>query len=255
MSVIAPTLQAFFTDRLTRQLQASPRMIASYRDTMHLLLRFAQEQTGKAPCSLAWGDLDETLISSFLEHLGQQRQNSTRTRNLRLTAIRSLFKYAALRHPEHAELIARVLSIPPKRYEKRTITFLTAQEAEILIDAELSLRRALHRRGARYRLHARDIPGTPDLVIRSRKIAIFVDGDFWHGNAWRLRGLPDLAAMFPSRTDWWVRKITSNMERDERVTRQLIGDGWRVIRVWESEVLRDLDGVAERIMAEIRPRR
>ena len=63
MSVIAPTLQAFFTDRLTRQLQASPRTIASYRDTMQLLLRFAQEQTGKAPCSLDWGDLDETLIS------------------------------------------------------------------------------------------------------------------------------------------------------------------------------------------------
>jgi site-specific recombinase XerD len=135
MSVIAPTLQAFFTDRLTRQLQASPRTIASYRDTMQLLLRFAQEQTGKAPCSLDWGDLDETLISSFLEHLEQQRQNSTRTRNLRLTAIRSLFKYAALRHPEHAELIARVLSIPPKRYEKRTVTFLTAEEAKILIDA------------------------------------------------------------------------------------------------------------------------
>ncbi len=135
MSMIAPTLQAFFTDRLARQLQASPRTIASYRDTLQLLLRFAQERTGKAPCALDWGDLDEALISSFLAHLEQERHNSARTRNLRLTAIRSLFKYAALRHPEHTEVIARVLSIPPKRFEKRMITFLTAEEARALIDA------------------------------------------------------------------------------------------------------------------------
>lgn len=135
MSMIAPTLQAFFTDRLARQLQASPRTIASYRDTMQLLLCFAQKKTGKAPCALDFEDLDEALISSFLEHLERDRHNSARTRNLRLTAIRSLFKYAALRHPEHAEVIARVLSIPPKRFEKRMITFLTAEEARALIDA------------------------------------------------------------------------------------------------------------------------
>jgi site-specific recombinase XerD len=133
--MIAPSLQAFFTDRLGSQLQASPRTIASYRDTLRLLLCFAQEKTGKAPSSLDWSDLDEPLISSFLDHLERERHNSPRTRNLRLTAIRSLFKYAAFRHPEHAELIARVLSIPPKRYEKRTITFLTAKEARALIDA------------------------------------------------------------------------------------------------------------------------
>lgn len=135
MTQIAPTLQAFFTDRLARQLQASPRTIASYRDTLRLLLRFAQEQTGKAPASLAWDDLDEQLISSFLEHLEAERGNSARTRNLRLTAIRSLFKYAVLRHPEHAAVIARVLSIPPKRFEKRAISFLTAEEATALIAA------------------------------------------------------------------------------------------------------------------------
>jgi site-specific recombinase XerD len=135
MSQIAPTLQAFFTDRLTRQLQASPKTIASYRDTLRLLLCFAQERINKAPSSLDWSDLDETLVSSFLDHLERERHNSPRTRNLRLTAIRSLFKYAALRHPEHADLIARVLSIPPKRFEKRTITFLTAQEAKALTDA------------------------------------------------------------------------------------------------------------------------
>ena len=135
MSMIAPTLQAFFSDRLARQLQASPRTIASYRDTLRLLLCFAQETTGKTPSSLDWDDLNETLISSFLAHLEQNRHNSARTRNLRLTAIRSLFRYAALRHPEHAAVIARVLSIPPKRFERRTVTFLTAEESRVLIEA------------------------------------------------------------------------------------------------------------------------
>ena len=135
MTRIAPTLQAFFSDRLARQLQASPRTIASYRDTLRLLLCFVQETTGKAPSALDWDDLDETLISAFLEHLEIERGNSARTRNLRLTAIRSLFRYAALRHPEHAAVIARVLSIPPKRFEKRTITFLTTEETKALIDA------------------------------------------------------------------------------------------------------------------------
>jgi site-specific recombinase XerD len=140
MTVIAPTLQAFFTDRLTRQLQASPKTIASYRDTLRLLLGFAQERTGKQPSKLDWDDLNETLISAFLEHLETERGNSPRTRNLRLTAIRSLFKYAALQHPEHAAVIARVLSIPPKRHQKRQVTFLTAAEAQALIDAPDSSR-------------------------------------------------------------------------------------------------------------------
>jgi len=135
MTLVAPTLQAFFTDRLARQLQASPRTIASYRDTLRLLLTFTHQQTCKQSSSLDWDDLDEPLISAFLTHLEVDRHNSARTRNLRLTAIRSLFKYAALRHPEHAAGIQRVLSIPPKRYEKRTVTFLTAPEAKALIDA------------------------------------------------------------------------------------------------------------------------
>jgi len=135
MTAVAPTLQAFFTDRLTRQLQASPRTIASYRDTLRLLLCFTQHQTGKQPASLDWNDLNETVITTFLEHLETDRGNSARTRNLRLTAIRSLFKYAALRHPEHASVIARVLSIPPKRHQKRQISFLTAPESQALIDA------------------------------------------------------------------------------------------------------------------------
>ena len=135
MTMIAPTLQAFFNDRLTKQLHASPRTIASYRDTLRLLLCFAQDQTGTAPSKLDWADLDEPLIAAFLEHLETERHNSPRTRNLRLTAIRSLFRYAALRHPEHAAVIARVLSIPAKRFDRRTVTYLTSEEASALIDA------------------------------------------------------------------------------------------------------------------------
>jgi site-specific recombinase XerD len=135
MTLIAPTLQAFFSDRLTKQLHASPRTIASYRDTLRLLLCFAQDSTGRAPSALDWDQLDEPLIAAFLEHLELERHNSARTRNLRLTAIRSLFRYAALRHPEHAAVIQRVLSIPAKRSERRPVTFLTAKESQALIDA------------------------------------------------------------------------------------------------------------------------
>jgi site-specific recombinase XerD len=135
MTLVAPTLQAFFSARLTKQLQASPRTIASYRDTLRLLLCFAQQRTGAAPAALDWDELDEPLITAFLEHLKIERHNSARTRNLRLTAIRSLFRYGATRHPEHAAVIGRVLSIPPARFERTTVTFLTAEESQALIDA------------------------------------------------------------------------------------------------------------------------
>jgi len=135
MTLIAPTLQAFFTDRLTQQRQASPRTIAAYRDTLRLLLTFVHSQTGTTPAHLDWADLDATMISAFLNYLESERHNSTRTRNVRLTAIRSLFSYAALRHPEHALLIQRVLAIPPKRFDKRVVTFLTAPEIDALLAA------------------------------------------------------------------------------------------------------------------------
>lgn len=135
MTAVAPTLQAFFTDRLARQRQASPRTVESYRDTLRLLLCFVQATAGTAPATLEWDDLDEPVITAFLDHLETQRGNGARTRNLRLTAIRSLFTYAALRHPEHAATIQKVLAIPPKRFEKKVITFLTADEAAALLDA------------------------------------------------------------------------------------------------------------------------
>jgi site-specific recombinase XerD len=135
MTLIAATLQAFFTDRLVQQKQASPRTVAAYRDTMRLLLEFTHQQTGKMPSQLDWDDLDHTLISGFLNHLELDRNNSIRSRNVRLTAVRSLFSYAALRHPEHALLIQRVLAIPPKRFDKRVVTFLTPPEIDALVAA------------------------------------------------------------------------------------------------------------------------
>lgn len=135
MTAIAATLESWFTDRLGRQRQVSPRTITSYRDTMRLLLCFMAESTGKPPSSLCWDDLDDNAICAFLDHLESERHNSARTRNLRLTAIRSLFRYAALRHPEHAAVIQRVLAIPTKRFDKATVSFLSAEEAAALIDA------------------------------------------------------------------------------------------------------------------------
>jgi site-specific recombinase XerD len=135
MTIVASTLESWFTDRLGRQRQASPRTIASYRDTMRLLLGFMETRTGKAPSRLDWDDLDENAISTFLDYLERNRGNGARTCNLRLTAIRSLFRYASLRHPEHADGIARVLAIPTKRYDKKSVSFLNVEEAAALIDA------------------------------------------------------------------------------------------------------------------------
>ena len=133
MTVLAPTLQAFFTDRLTHQLGASVHTIAAYRDAWRLLLPFAAARTGVAPTKLDIADLDAGLVGEFLNHLENERGNSVRTRNGRLAAIHSTFTFAALRHPEHAETIARVLAIPPKRYDRAQITYLTRAEVTALL--------------------------------------------------------------------------------------------------------------------------
>lgn len=135
MSAIAPTLQAFFTERLVRQRQASPRTIAAYRDTFRLLLRFLHKRTGKEPSAIGWEDLAAPVISEFLDHLEVDRYNSPRTRNARLAAVRSLFRYAAFNHPEHAALIQQVLAIPQKRFDKREVCFLTPDELTALLGA------------------------------------------------------------------------------------------------------------------------
>ncbi|MBF0108740.1 MAG: site-specific integrase [Magnetococcales bacterium] len=135
MSALTTTLQAFFSDRLIRQRQVSPNTVGAYRDTLRLLLVFASEQRGKTPSRLDINDLDAPLIGAFLDHLESHRKNSVRTRNARLAAIHSLFRYAALRHPEHAATIERVLAIPPKRFERRLVTYLTEVEIETLLGA------------------------------------------------------------------------------------------------------------------------
>lgn len=135
MTQIAPTLQAFFTDRMITQRDASPRTIAAYRDTFRLLLAFAQESTGKQPCELDLANLDAPLIGAFLNHLEHHRGNSPRTRNARLAAIHSFYRYAALRHPEHLATIARVIEIPSKRYERNDVTYLTTPEIDALLAA------------------------------------------------------------------------------------------------------------------------
>jgi integrase/recombinase XerD len=135
VSSLAPLLQAFFSDRLQTQRHASPHTVAAYRDTMRLLLSFAEQRTAKQPSKLDLGDLDAPLIGAFLEHLEHDRGNSVRTRNARLAAIHSLYRYAALRHPEHAGLIQRVLAIPEKRSDTKIVSFLTEPEANALLDA------------------------------------------------------------------------------------------------------------------------
>ena len=135
MSSLAPTMEAFFTVRLGRQRQASPHTIASYRDSLRLLVQFAHQRTGTPPCRLNLSDLDAKLIGAFLDHLEHERGCTISTRNVRLAAVHSLFRFAALRHPEHALLIQRVLDIPQKRHDSNDVAFLDRDEVEALLSA------------------------------------------------------------------------------------------------------------------------
>ena len=132
---LAPLLERFFTDRLLRQRQASPHTIASYRDTFRLLLRFAYARLHTPPARLSFETIDAPLIGAFLDHLEQTRGLSVRSRNLRLTAIRSFFRYAAFETPAHAAQIQRVLAMPSKRFTRRQIAFLTRPEIDALLAA------------------------------------------------------------------------------------------------------------------------
>jgi integrase/recombinase XerD len=133
-------LQGFFTDRLLRQRQASAHTIASYRDTFRLLLRFAADQLGRAPSALHTEDLQPAFLGRFLEHLEQQRGNSSRTRNARLAAIHSFFRYVALAEPAHALLCQQVLAMPSKRHSRQPIAFLDEAEiAAVLAAPDLSM--------------------------------------------------------------------------------------------------------------------
>ncbi|MBW2634022.1 MAG: site-specific integrase [Deltaproteobacteria bacterium] len=128
-------IETFFTDRLMQQRQASPNTIASYRDSFCLLFKFAKQHLNKEPSTLSIEDLDAAFIGAFLNHIENDRGNCARSRNVRLAAIHSFFKYIALLDPSHSALIQRVLSIPTKKYDHKPIDFLTKPEIDALIAA------------------------------------------------------------------------------------------------------------------------
>lgn len=135
MTAVAPTLQAFFVTRLGRQRDASPNTVDSYRHAFRLLLLYAETRTGKQPSQLDLADLDAGLISGFLDHLEAGRANSVATRNTRLAAVHSFFRFASYGHPEHAETIQQVLAIPHKKTERVPRSFLTPVEMDVVASA------------------------------------------------------------------------------------------------------------------------
>lgn len=131
----AIVLERLFTQRLMKQLLASPHTISSYRDTFHLLLEFAHKQTKVQPSDLQFEHVDASLIADFLDDLEKSRNISARTRNARLAAIRSFFRYAAFEAPECSAQIKRILAIPSKRYTKSVVQFLSKDEMAALLAA------------------------------------------------------------------------------------------------------------------------
>lgn len=134
-TTLAALIQQFFTDRLCTQMEASPNTIAGYRDTFRLLLRFASEQTGRAPTKLSIGDLNTDMVSDFLVHVENERRNSARSRNTRLAAIRSFFRFVAMNEPAYLFHCQKILTLPSKRYVRRTVEYLDRPEIEALLAA------------------------------------------------------------------------------------------------------------------------
>jgi integrase/recombinase XerD len=132
---LAALVQQFFTDRLCTQMEASPNTIAGYRDTFRLLLRFASERTGRAPTRLKIEDLHAEMVGDFLVHIESERRNSARSRNTRLAAIRSLFRFVALNEPAYLLHCQKILAMPGKRHVRRTVEFLDRPEIEALLAA------------------------------------------------------------------------------------------------------------------------
>jgi site-specific recombinase XerD len=132
---LAPLLQRFFTQRLMQQRQASPHTISSYRDTFRQFLKFIQQRLRKPPSRLTFEEIDAPLIVAFLDELEKLQGISVRSRNLRLTAIHSFFRYAAFEAPAHSAQIQRVLAIPSKRFTRTLVHFLTRPEVDALLAA------------------------------------------------------------------------------------------------------------------------
>ncbi len=134
-STVATHVERYFTERLVRQRNVSANTIASYRDTFRLLFRFAQARLRKPPSALALDDLDAPFVGAFLEDIEVKRGAGIRTRNLRLTAIRSFYRFVSFEEPAYSALIQRVLAIPSKRHDKRQVHFLTRPEIEAILAA------------------------------------------------------------------------------------------------------------------------
>jgi integrase/recombinase XerD len=134
-TVLPALLQQFFTDRLCHQIQASPNTIAGYRDTFRLLLRFVSDRTGRAPTKLKIEDIDSELVGDFLAHIESERRNSARSRNTRLAAIRSFFRFVAISDPAHLLHCQRIMAMPSKRYVRRTVSFLDRAEIDAILAA------------------------------------------------------------------------------------------------------------------------
>jgi len=132
-NIFPALLETFFTDRLIAQKCVSPNTVASYRDTFRLLLQFAHKRLKKQPCCLTLDALDASLICDFLDDIEKNRQNVARSRNLRLTAIRSFFKYVSFQEPSYTAHIQRILSIPSKKQQRKLIAFLTRPEINALL--------------------------------------------------------------------------------------------------------------------------
>ena len=132
---LAPLLERFFMQRLMQQRQASPHTISSYRDTFRQFLKFVQQRLHKPPSRLNFEEIDAPLVVAFLDDLEKRQEVSVRSRNLRLTAIHSFFRYAAFEAPAHSAQIQRVLAIPSKRFTRTLVPFLTRQEVDALLAA------------------------------------------------------------------------------------------------------------------------
>src|ERR1019366_795348 len=133
MTALAPTLQAFFVSRLGRQRDASPHTVDSYRHAFRLLLAYAEAQTGKRPSRMDLADLDAVLVSGFLDHLEDDRGSSVASRNTRLAAVHSFFRFASYQHPENAETIQQGLAIPRKKTQSIPRSFLTSTEMDAVV--------------------------------------------------------------------------------------------------------------------------
>ena len=135
MKKIAPLVQRFFTERLNQQLQVSHQTVSSYRDTLKILFLFVKEKINKNPYEIDLEDINSKMIGDFLNHLEGKRGNSVRTRNTRLAAIHSFFRFVSYLEPAYSEQVQRIMSIPQKRYEKRIVTYLTDEEIRTLLEA------------------------------------------------------------------------------------------------------------------------